>query len=146
MQMSPYYVYRHCDPITREAKYVGIGQYDRAWSVRKSQRKDRHFQWLQEQIKAGHTLQDIVEITHSNLTKEKALEIEKELILQNKYEFNELMNPDHWHRGRKYDKELAVFAKNLHTMGYGYLRIAALMGSAVPSSNHMRFKRMLENV
>jgi hypothetical protein len=144
--MTPYYVYRHVDPVTREIKYVGIGQYDRAWSVRKTQRKQSHFNWLNDKIADGHTLQDIVEITHSNLTKPKALEIEKRLIEQNKYEFNAAHNPNHWQKGRTCDRETAMFAKLLHSMGYGYIRIAFLMGSDNPSSHHMKIKRMISYV
>jgi hypothetical protein len=144
--MTPYYVYRHVDPVTRQVKYVGIGQYDRAWSVRQTHRKQSHFMWLNQKISEGHTLQDIVEITHSNLTKGQASEIEKKLISEHKYDFNELHNPNHWQRGRKCDKEMAFFAKMLHSMGYGYIRIAHLMGSTNPNNDHMKIKRMISYV
>lgn len=86
-------------------------------------------------------MSDIVEITHKQLSKQEALEIESGLIQDQKPEFNELNNPDHWNRGRSYDKTVAGFAKALHEMGYGYIRVAFLMGS----DSHMLAKRMIKN-
>lgn len=136
-----YYVYVHKDPPTQITKYIGIGQLDRAWNVRKSHRKEAHVEWIHNLCNEGYTLSDIVEITHKQLSKQEALEIESSLIKEQKPEFNELNNPDHWSRGRSYDKSVAGFAKALHEMGYGYIRVAFLMGS----DSHMLAKRMIKN-
>ena len=55
--------------------------------------------------------------------------------------FNALKNPKHWGKGRTYTQEIAAFAKNLHEMGYGYIRIAFLLGT----DSHMLAKRMVKN-
>ena len=123
--------------------YVGIGQYDRAWSTRRNQRKERHVLWLEELYSLGYTLADIVQIEVNRLTKKEALECESAMIMDDPPEFNELGNPNHWQRGRQYDKEMANFAKSLHDMGYGYVRIACLMGGT--NQQHMKIKRMIQN-
>lgn len=138
-----YYVYTHIDPRNKAIKYVGIGQYDRAWNTRRNQRKENHVAWIEELYKQGFTLADIVQIEVNGLSKEEALECEKEMIMDDPPEFNELGNPNHWQRGRKYDKEMASFAKSLHEMGYGYVRITYLMGGG--SNQHMKIKRMIHN-
>ncbi len=141
---SAFYVYSHVDPETKEIKYLGIGQYDRAWSVRKNNRKASHCDWLKEQYNKGYTLADIVVIELKGLTKKEVLEIEMNRIKQLKPVFNELSNPDHWQRGRKQTEETSLFAKALHEMGYGYQRVAYLMGGN--KNNHMSIKRMLSYV
>jgi hypothetical protein len=144
MTNKTFYVYTHNDPRNKATMYVGIGQYDRAWSTRRNQRKERHVLWLEELYSLGFTLADIVQIEVNRLTKEEALECEAAMIMEDPPEFNELGNPNHWQRGRKYDKETAEFAKSLHDMGYGYIRIATLMGGN--NKQHMKIKRMIENV
>ena len=144
MTSKTFYVYTHNDPRNKVIMYVGIGQYDRAWNTRRNQRKDRHVVWIEELYSLGFTLADIVTIEGNGLTKEEARQWEEAVILGRKPEFNELGNPDHWQRGRKYDRETAEFAKSLHDMGYGYIRIAELMGGL--NTQHMKIKRMIENV
>jgi len=139
-----FYVYTHNDPRNGAIMYVGIGQYDRAWSTRRNQRKERHVLWLEELYSIGFTLADIVKIQVNGLTKKEALDCESAMIMGDPPQFNELGNPNHWQRGRKYDKETAEFAKSLHDMGYGYIRIANLMGGS--NKQHMKIKRMIENV
>ena len=141
---SSFYIYTHVDPRNNMLKYIGIGQYDRAWSVRRNQRKESHVKWLEELYEEGYTLSDVVIITEKGLTKEQALEKELNYIKTLKPEYNELGNPDHWQRGRKQTEETSVFAKVLHEMGYGYQRIAHLMGGN--KKNHMTIKRMLSYV
>ena len=138
-----FYVYTHNDPRNKAIMYVGIGQYDRAWNTRRNQRKDRHVVWIEELYSLGYTLADIVKIEGNGLTKEEARQWEEAVILGRKPEFNELGNPDHWQRGRKYDKETADFAKSLHDMGYGYVRITCLMGGN--NNQHMKIKRMIQH-
>lgn len=138
-----HYVYCHKDPKTDEIKYVGIGQYDRAWCVRTNQRKKNHVEWIKSFFVDGFTLNDIVEIKHNLLSKKDALRLEQELIEKHRPAFNELRNPDHWNRGRTYDKQSAEFVKTLHEMGYGYIRIAYLVGGDV--GKHMTIKRMIAN-
>jgi hypothetical protein len=140
---SNYYIYRHSCPITHECVYIGLGQYDRAWSVRRTHRGKEHFDWLSELTKTDYTLDQIVSITHKHLTKTQALGLEKELISTVKPAFNKLSNPEHWQKGRTYDKGLATFAKTLNEMGYGYVRISYLMGGG--KNYHMKAKRMIAN-
>jgi hypothetical protein len=139
-----FYLYQHIDPETQELKYLGIGQYDRAWCVRRNQRKTEHVLWLESLYEKGFTLADVVKITDNKLTKKEALEKESVLIKELKPVFNELGNPDHWQRGRKQTEETSLFAKALHEMGYGYIRISHLMGGS--KNNHMSIKRMLSYV
>lgn len=141
---NSFYIYTHVDPRDNVLKYIGIGQYDRAWNVRRNQRKESHVQWLEELYEEGYTLSDVVVITEKGLTKEQALEKELDYIKNLKPEYNELGNPDHWQRGRKQTEETSMFAKALHEMGYGYQRIAHLMGGN--KKNHMTIKRMLSYV
>ena len=75
---------------------------------------------------------------------EQALEKELDYIKTLKPEYNELGNPDHWQRGRKQTEETSMFAKALYEMGYGYQRVAHLMGGN--KKNHMTIKRMLSYV
>ena len=139
-----FYVYSHIDPRDNSRPYIGIGQYDRAWCTRRNQRKEPHVLWLEELYAEGYTLADIVRIEHKRLTKKEALALEEVVIKTERPKFNELGNPDHWNRGRTWTRELETFAKNLHTMGYGYVRISHLMGAE--GNNHMTFKRMVKNV
>lgn len=141
---NSFYIYTHVDPRDNVLKYIGIGQYDRAWNVRRNQRKESHVQWLEALYEEGYTLSDVVVITEKGLTKEQALEKELDYIKTLKPEYNELGNPDHWQRGRKQTEETSIFAKALHEMGYGYQRIAHLMGGN--NKNHMTIKRMLSYV
>lgn len=143
MTKETFYVYSHIDPRTSVRMYVGIGQYDRAWNIRRNQRKEKHVKWLEELYVAGYTLQDIVNIENNGLTKKEALAIEDDIIKTERPPLNELGNPDHWNRGRKYTKEMVSFVKELHSMGYGYVRIAFLIGGT--TSNHMTAKRMVTN-
>ena len=139
-----YYVYSHQDPRNLKVLYVGVGQFDRAWNVRRNQRKDEHVCWLEELYNLGYTLEDIVQIDEKRLTKQEALELEKVKIEEIKPKFNSLMNPEYWHKGRKQNEDTSLFAKALHEMGYGYQRIAYLMGGN--KNNHMSVKRMLAYV
>lgn len=143
-KLNNVYIYTHVDPKDNILKYIGIGQYDRAWCIRRNQRKDSHVAWIESLYEEGYTLSDVVHIKEKGLTKEQALQKELEYIKQLKPEFNELGNPDHWQRNRKQTEETSVFAKALYEMGYGYIRIAQLMGGS--SKNHMTIKRMLSYV
>lgn len=140
-----FYIYKHIDPLVEKTMYVGIGQYDRAWSVRRNQRKEEHVLWLEALYSEGFTLADIVVIEENNLNKHHALHLERKLIEDLKPEFNRLMNPDHWSNNRHQHKSVAEFAKNLHNSGYGYLNTAYLMG-ANKGEKHMTIKRMINYV
>ena len=139
--MNQNYIYNHIDPVSKEIVYVGLGQTDRAWNAHKTDRKTNHYEWLHEQIKNGHTLDEIVTITHKNLTRAEAESIETEVIQKLTPRFNALKNPKHWNKGRSYTQGIAEFAKTLHGMGYGYIRIAFLLGT----DSHMLAKRMVKN-
>lgn len=141
MANNTFYVYTHLDPHSEEIRYVGIGQYDRAWCVRRNQRKESHVKWIESLYEEGYNLNRIVSIVANQLTKKEALQIEMDLIKELKPMFNELSNPNHWNRGRKYTPAIAETAKALHEMGYGYIRIAQLMGGS--KNNHMSIKRMI---
>ena len=141
MANNTFYVYTHLDPHSEEIRYVGIGQYDRAWCVRRNQRKNSHVKWIESLYEEGYNLNHIVSIVANQLTKKEALQIEMDLIKELKPMFNELSNPNHWNRGRKYTPTIAETAKALHEMGYGYIRIAQLMGGS--KNNHMSIKRMI---
>lgn len=138
-----FYVYSHIDPRDNSRPYIGIGQYDRAWSTRRNQRKEPHVAWLEELYEEGYTLADIVRIEHNKLTKKEALALESEVIKTERPKFNELGNPDHWNRGRLWTREIEQFAKSLHSMGYGYISIARLLGG--DDNKHMTIKRMVKN-
>ena len=77
-KMNGYYIYQHIDPRNNTLKYIGVGQYDRAWCVRRNQRKNSHVEWIEELYNEGYTLSDVVVISENKLTKEEALE--KELV------------------------------------------------------------------
>jgi hypothetical protein len=145
MKENSFYVYLHIDPTYSCIKYVGIGQYDRAWCVRRNQRKEKHVSWIEGLFKQGFTLADIVVIERNKLTKKEALCLERILIKDLKPEFNELLNSDHWRRNRQHSREIAEFAKNIYDCGYGYLYTAYLMG-ANKGEKHMTIKRMINNV
>lgn len=140
-----FYVYLHVDPIYKETMYIGIGQYDRAWCIRKNQRKKNHVEWVEELFNQGFTLSDIVKITHNRISKQEALSIERQMIESVKPKFNELMNPDHWLRNRQHPKHIAEFASLLYQCGYSYVNTAYLMG-ANKGDKHMTIKRMINNV
>ena len=137
------YIYYHIDPRDSMVKYIGIGKFDRAWSIRRNQRKDSHVVWLEELFKEGYTLSDIVVIRYNQITKQEALLKEKVLINEIKPLYNSLSNTDYWSKNRTYDKELATFAGALHDMGYGYINTALLMGG--DRNKHMTIKRMIQN-
>ena len=141
-----YYVYNHVDPETKTIMYIGIGQFDRAWNVRNNQRKESHTDWIKKQYAKGYTLSDVVVVVYNNLSKQEAISIEFEEVKKHTPEFNCLLNPNHWNLSRTYDKETASFVRTLSEMGYGYKRIAYLLGSNSPETHHMKMKRMILNV
>lgn len=145
-KMDLYYVYHHVDPRTNKAVYVGLGQYDRAWCIRKNQRGKNHVEWIEEMYSLGYTLNDIVFIVENQISKEQASKIEKQHIEDLSPIFNKLLNPDHWHINRQVDKAMCLFFKALHEMGYGYQRIAFLSGAEVPKNHVMAIKRRVNYV
>jgi hypothetical protein len=144
-----YYVYIHKDPITGNIKYIGMGQGQRAWMMRNSggttaygHRCKEHWEWYKELESKGYTLDKIVEIIDSSLSRSKALEIEKEMI--NSVGYGKLFNKDPRLMNRKHDKEMCNFAKALHELGFGYQRVAHLMGADNPKTKAMAVKRMIQ--
>lgn len=144
--MTPYYVYNHIDPESKEILYIGIGQYDRAWCVRGNNRNKDHVNYLKQMFLKGYTLTDIVSITDNMLSKQQAMSIEAEKVNLYRPKFNKLLNKNHWHISRQKTKEMCEFAKALKEMGYGYQRISYLLGSSAPKNNAMSIKRMLNYV
>lgn len=154
--MSKYYVYFHREPETGRIRYVGLGTGSRAWEVRYTsnyktgygQRSKEHYDWWKELESSGHTLADIVEIVSSNLSKESANLLETNLIKQ--YEgtgllFNKSKTFEHNKTLTKYSEEVISFAKKLHLLGFGYQRIAFLLGATEPKKSVMSIKRMVKN-
>lgn len=139
-----FYVYLHRDPRDSVIKYVGVGKYDRAWCVRSNQRKNKHVAWLKELFNLGYTLNDIVVIERNMLSKDEALMIEKQIILELKPLFNAMSNPNYWSKNRKTTPDVCDLAKSLQEMGYGYIRISHLVGGT--KTNAMTIKRMISYV
>ena len=142
----PFYVYRHIDPESKEILYVGIGQYDRAWCVRGNNRNKDHVNCLKELFLKGYTLTDIVQITDNMLSKQQAMKLEAEQVDLHRPKFNKLLNKDHWHIARQKTQDMCHFGKALNEMGYGYSRIAYLLGASNPKNKVMSIKRMLSYV
>jgi Mor family transcriptional regulator len=90
-----YYVYVHKEPRARfglPVMYVGMGQRDRAWHCRDTQRfNPEHMEWLEELFQDEYTMGDIVHIEAKGLSKEDAAVIEKELIAELNPKFNRPM-------------------------------------------------------
>jgi hypothetical protein len=124
--------------------YVGLGQEDRAWVSRN--RSTEHKKWLCSLFSDGYTLDEIVSIENKKLTKQEAMSIEKELVNNLSPQFNKLLNPDHWYIARQRTKETCGFAKALHNMGYGYTKIAFLLGADDYKTKGMSVKRMINYV
>ncbi len=142
----PFYVYHHIDPETKEILYVGIGQYDRAWCVRGNNRNKQHEAYLKELFLKGFTLNDIVYVYANMLSKKEAMEIEAKQVDKYRPQFNKLLNKNHWSKSRQKTPEMCLFGKTLKEMGYGYQRIAYLMGAEQPKNHVMAIKRMISYV
>lgn len=146
MQMNDYqryYVYTHTDPVTGQVRYVGMGSEGRAWQVKKtSQRSAEHYEWAKTHMDAGYTLAEMVNVVRQRLTKEAALELEASLIKE--YPSTQLFNVQGTgvYLG-KVTEEVEQFAKTLHQMGYGYQRVAFLLGADNPKKKVMSAKRMI---
>lgn len=69
-----YYLYRHVSPEDETVVYVGVGTKDRAWQYQN--RQPDHKNWLDQLFEQGFTLDAIVQIDETSLSKEQALEIE----------------------------------------------------------------------
>ena len=144
--MDLYYVYEHRHPKTLEIVYIGVGKLDRAWTCRGGNRSKEHFEFIYVMQMDGYTLQDIVSIREQGLPKQEAFERERNLIDELRPKYNKLSNKDHWQGNRKFEVETCIFAKNLHDMGYGYQRIAFLLGSPNYKNNAMSTRRMVSYV
>ena len=144
--MEIYYVYQHIRPDTGGIVYIGTGTYDRAWMSRGGNRSKEHFEFIKEMSEKGYTLNEIVQIIRQRLSKKDALEEERQLIDKYRSLYNKHSNKSHWRINRTFSKETCNFAKLLHEMGYGYQRIAYLLGAEDPKKNHMSTKRMISYV
>ena len=95
---SFYYVYFHVDPDTCKIMYIGMGQKGRAWAITNSggdnaaygNRNKDHYEWFVYLESLGYTLNEIVEITAKGLTKQEALALERDLILEHAPKFNKV--------------------------------------------------------
>lgn len=132
-----YYVYYHIHPRTNQVVYIGMGSGQRAWMMRNStstgprygHRSQKHYNWFQILEYEGHTLDQIVLIEKRGLSKDKARELESNLIKQ----FNPMFNI---HKGcgsmvdfNKIEKALA-----LKQQGLTYKQIAEQMNLSSPAS------------
>ena len=66
--------------------YVGIGTKDRAWYCRN--RHEDHQEWLDEMYNKGYTMEDIVDLGDTFISRKEALEIELNLIDEHRPKFN----------------------------------------------------------
>lgn len=144
--MELYYVYHHIHPESKEIVYIGVGKFDRAWTCRGGNRSKEHFQFIKEMEMKKFTLADVVKIYKSGMEKKEAFELERQLIDELRPKYNKLSNKDHWQGNRKFEVETCIFAKALHEMGYGYQRIAFLLGSPNYKNSAMSTKRMVSYV
>ena len=141
-----YYVYHHKDPRNNSVMYVGLGQYDRAWCIRQTQRSKKHHEWIKELFLLGYTPNDFVQIVHNQISKEEATKKEKEDIDSLKPAFNKLLNSKHWSKNRNFNYYFCEQLKALREMGYTFENIAFLSGAVKPRNNAMTMKRMVEYV
>jgi Holliday junction resolvasome RuvABC DNA-binding subunit len=139
--MDQYYVYQHIDPETGEILYIGMGSYERAWLCRGSNRKKNHQERLNELFSLGYTMQDVVSILASYLSKEAALSLELTKIEKFKPKFNNYSNPN-WKYPSKFADEVITMVKALKEMGYGPQNTAFLMGGD-KNKNAMTMWRMV---
>lgn len=144
--MDLYYVYEHINPVTLEIVYIGVGKLDRAWTCRGGNRSKEHFEFIYDLQMKGFTLQDIVYIRERGLPKQEAFEKERNLIDELRPKYNKLSNKNHWQGNRKFEVETCLLAKALHEMGYGYQRIAFLLGSENHKNKGMSTRRMVSYV
>jgi len=96
-----YYVYEHYDPDTDEIVYVGMGSLGRAWSfadtgtaARRGNRPPEHATWAYALCDRGISPEDFVRVTDSGLSREDALALERDRILELGYpKFNKPPGP-----------------------------------------------------
>lgn len=120
-----YYVYHHINPETEEIVYIGIGTRDRAWQYQN--RQDDHKQWLDRLFNEGFTLDAIVEVQETNISKDMALAIELESINRIKPKFNR-----NFRRNGvcKLDEAMLEKALCMRENGFYYTEIAEVLGVA----------------
>ncbi len=142
-----YYVYIHACPVTGEVLYIGHGTGARAWNYREySSRSSEHESVLSKLFAEGFLPTDWVIIHEKGLSKADAIEIEQRLIKGSSPRFNKAHKPMYQvnRKVSKTGKEICKFAHMLHEMGYGYQRIAFLMGADNPKNKVMSIKRNIK--
>jgi Mor family transcriptional regulator len=72
-------VYEWLDPMSKKVFYVGKGKNNRAYSMHSTQ---RCYSKLKKILHEGYTMQDVVNIVHTNLDEREALKLESQLILK----------------------------------------------------------------
>jgi len=130
-----YVVYFHVDPVeNNKVMYVGMGKRERPWAMSNSggespsygKRSKPHYEWYLSLENRGFLLQDIVQISHRNLTKAEALKLERRLIKRLKPVFNKPMG-----KGiTKITQEIYDRAATLHGQGVPLSQISSLVGLA----------------
>ena len=139
-----YYVYTHVCPVTGEELYIGHGTGARAWNYREySSRSPEHEAYLSKLFADGYLPTDWVIIQEKGLTKADAIIMESALIALANPKFNKAHKPMYSVRNKVQNtgEEICRFAYMLHEMGYGYQRIAFLMGASNPKTKVMSMKR-----
>lgn len=88
-----YCVYAHKNPESGTIRYIGMGEPSRPYEIRF--RADRHKYWVYYLFSKGYTLQDIVQILDSGLTRDQALHKERLILVEYpKFKKKHLFNKD----------------------------------------------------
>lgn len=106
-----YYVYQHIEPDTKEAVYVGLGTYGRAWNFYGNARKPEHNKWMKALVAKGHHIGELVEILHTGLSRESGKWWEKKILSERSPKFNTFLVKTFLHK--KFSKAQAKAALKL---------------------------------
>ena len=113
-----YCLYFHHSVNADEVVYCGIGTLDRPWQVRN--RQPEHTQWLIKQYDQYGSLEPVVTVEVTNLSKEEALESELEYIDR----VRPIFNRNYSNPLVKLTEEGFFEAKRLRDLGYSYSKIS----------------------
>jgi hypothetical protein len=144
---SLYYVYIHQCPVTGHILYIGHGTGARAWNYREySSRSVEHEAYLTKLFSDGFLPTDWVTIYAKGMSKPLAIQLEFDLIKLHNPKFNKTHKPSYKASNKisKTGVDICRFAYMLHNMGYGYRRIAFLMGASIPKNKVMSIKRNIK--
>lgn len=123
-----YYVYEHHNPDTQQIVYVGLGQKERAWTMRPANRSEDHRLYLEDLLDKGYVPSDWVSIVGKALTLKEAEALEQKLIELYKPKYNKSKNPN-YNYYTKFTNEIRQTFKGLREIGLSYTHIAFLCGA-----------------